>query len=521
LADKEAPVGQPHEKVPPLSGDPIAFQAAIRPDRLACVDFRAGRRIAYRDLDTLVARAAGWLTAQIGPAGGERIAYLGRNSLQQMALLFACRRAGAIFQPLNWRLSGPELRALLADSGPRLVIYESEFAPAAREALSGAANARAVEDKSGALLAEIERAAPAAPAEMAEDAPFILLYTSGTTGRPKGVIVTRKNAYYSALNFIAVGKVGAGALMLCDAPMFHTVGLMAVTYTSIHAGAAVAMSDRFDAATTLARLSDRDLAVTHYFAVPQSAQMLRDHAAYAQADLTRLTGLFSGGAPMPPGLLERFLDDGVTVSNGFGMSEAGTVMHMPLDRALIRAHPRSCGQPAPHARVRIVTREGKDAGPGEPGELWLSGPGVSPGYWNQPEATAAAFSQGWLRTGDAAVLEDGFYRLLDRWKDMYITGGENVYPAEVEAVLAAMPGVAEIAIVGAPDPQWGEAGCAFIVRAAGADISAAAVRAFCEGKLARYKHPRTLRFVDALPRTASGKVQKAALRAMIVPALSE
>ena len=284
--------------------------------------------------------------------------------------------------------------------------------------------------------------------------------------------------------------------MLCDAPMFHTVGLMAVTYTSIHAGAAVAMSDRFDAATTLQRLSDPKLAVTHYFAVPQSAQMLREHPAYANADLTRLTGLFSGGAPMPMALLERFLDDGVIVSNGFGMSEAGTVMHMPLDRALIRAHPNSCGQPAPHSRIRIVKRDGADAAPGEPGELWLGGPGISPGYWNQPEATAAAFTAGWLRTGDAAVLEDGFYRLLDRWKDMYITGGENVYPAEVEAVLATMPGIAEIAIVGAPDPQWGESGCAFIVRAPGADIATADVRAFCEGKLARYKHPRAVRFID-------------------------
>lgn len=502
----------PLSKDPPPSGDPIAFQAAARPDRLACLDLRGGQHVTYRELDMLAAKAAGWLIAQLGAPGGERVAYLGRNSLMQLAVMFACRRTGAIFQPLNWRLSGAELRGLLADADPKLVIYEAEFENAALEALSAVPKARVLRDDGAILAAEIMKAAPAAPADLPDDAPFVLLYTSGTTGRPKGVIITRANAYYSALNFVAVGKVGVNSLMLCDAPMFHTVGLMAVTYTSIHAGAAVAMSDRFDADTTLKRLSDRALGVTHYFAVPQSAQMLRDHPSYANANLTHLTGFFSGGAPMPRALLEGFLDDGVTLSNGFGMSEAGTVMHMPLDRALIRAHLASCGKPAPHSRIRIVKRDGKDAALGEPGEIWLSGPCISPGYWNQPEATANAFAGGWFRTGDAAVLEDGFYRLLDRWKDMYITGGENVYPAEVEAALLAMPGIADAGVVGVSDDKWGEVGAAFIVRASDGALDDGAVRAHCDAMLARYKRPHHVRFVAELPRTASGKIQKQELR---------
>lgn len=502
-----------------LDRDPIAYHAAVRPKQLACIELKSDRRLTYTDLDAHVGRAAGWLTARIGAAQGQRVAFLGRNTVEQLAILFACHRIGAIFQPLNWRLSGPELKVLIEDAEPALVIFDEEFAPAALEAMAGNASAQpfTLDADGGNLRREIEAAAPAPAAPAEPNEPFILLYTSGTTGRPKGAIVTRLNAFFAAFNFRSVGQVESGSVMLCDAPMFHTVGLMAVTCTAMQVGATVAISDRFLPGPTLARLSDPDLGVTHYFAVPQIAQMLRDHPDYPTSDLTRLTALFTGGAPMPPSLIGQFLDDGVTLANGYGMTEAGTVLCMPFDHEIIRARIDWSGLAAPATQLRIVRQDGTDAEPGEPGEIWLKGPGVMPGYWNRPDENARCFVDGWFRSGDAGLRDDqGYYRLIDRWKDMYITGGENVYPAEVEAVLAALPGVTEVAVVGVADERWGECGWAFVV--GDADLTSADIIACCDGKLARYKLPKEVRFVEALPRTASGKVQKDVLRKMAAPA---
>jgi fatty-acyl-CoA synthase len=501
----------------PLAGwldrDPIAYHAGTRPGRIACIEAASGQRLTYADLHERVARAAGWLSAAFGIGQGERVAFLGRSSIDQLAVMFACHRLGAVFQPLNWRLPGAELAFPVEDATPRVLIFDPEFGEAANEVVGGGSNTATF--SAGHLAGAISAAEPTSAAAVDPDAPFILLYTSGTTGRPKGAIITRSNAFFSALNFMTVGQVTSASTMLCDAPLFHTVGAMAVARTSMQAGAAMVISDRFLPERTLALLSDKDLGVTHYFAVPQIAQMLRDHPSYTTSDLTGLTALFTGGAPMPPTLIEAFLDDGVTLANGYGMTEAGTVLGMPLDKNLIRRRLESAGLPAPTARLRIVRADGTDAKTGEPGEIWIKGPGVMPGYWNRPEENERAFVDGWFRSGDAAVMdEDGYFRLIDRWKDMYISGGENVYPAEVETVLATAPGVLEVAVVGVPDARWGESGCAFVVAAPGASVTAETVIGVCAGRLARYKAPRSVQFVDALPRTASGKVRKDLLRAL-------
>jgi fatty-acyl-CoA synthase len=273
------------------------------------------------------------------------------------------------------------------------------------------------------------------------------------------------------------------------------------------------LSDRFTPATTLARLSDATLGVTHYFCVPQMAAAMRQDPAYMTTSLSRLKAIFTGGAPLPRPLVEAYLADGVTLVNGYGMSEAGTVIHMPLDAQTSRRHAGCIGFPAPTMSTRIVDRDGRDVASGQDGELWIKGPAVTPGYWNQPEATARAFTDGWFHTGDVARQEDGgLYRLLDRSKDMYISGGENVYPAEVEAVLLAHSDVLEAAVIGAPHPRWEECGVAFLVARPGSALGPAEVLACCEERLARFKHPAYVNFVDQLPRTASGKVQKDVLR---------
>ncbi|WP_421934488.1 AMP-binding protein [Phenylobacterium sp.] len=507
-----------------LSRDFIFRQAKVRPGKLAAQALASGRALTYRALEAELRTCESYLRATLsGP--GARVAILARNCLHHITLFYGCPRAGAVFQPLNWRLTGPELAVLLEDATPELLIYEAEFEAEAQAALAQVPVASVLRLAPGddAFAAALAGVTPVGePGRIDPAAPSMLLYTSGTTGRPKGVIVTPKTAFHSAMNYSQVGELCADHAMLCDVPLFHVVGLLAILHGSFFTGGTVHLADRFVPAETLRRLSDPELGVSHYFCVPQMAQALLDDPGFAGADLEGLR-LFTGGAPMPAPLTLALLDAGVRPSNGYGMSENGTVLGVPLDPEIARAKVGSAGVAAPAIEVRLVGRDGVDVKPGEPGEVWLRGPSVMPGYWNQPEATAKSFAPGgWFRTADAARQdEDGYYFIVDRWKDMYITGGENVYPAEVEAALADMPLVAEAAVVGVPDPRWGEAGCAYVVLRPGNARDIAAVLAWCDGRLARYKRPAHIRFLDALPRTASGKIQKDILRRAFAEAQTE
>ena len=256
-----------------------------------------------------------------------------------------------------------------------------------------------------------------------------------------------------------------------------------------------------------------ELGVTHYFAVPVMAEALAKEPTFDPAALQRLHAIFLGGAPLSPALIERFLGFGVALVNGYGMSEAGTVLHVPIDREAVRRSAGAVGLLAPQIAVRLV-RDGADVADGEVGEIWLSGPSVTPGYWNRPDETAAAFAGGWYRTGDVASRDEaGFYRIVDRLKDMYVSGGENVYPAEVEAGLLKAPGVADAAVIGVPDSRWGEAGVALVAMRAGTPFDAAALLAHCAAHLAKFKCPVRIIAVDAVPRSAAGKILKPQLRA--------
>jgi fatty-acyl-CoA synthase len=265
---------------------------------------------------------------------------------------------------------------------------------------------------------------------------------------------------------------------------------------------------------TLDRLGDPMLAITHYFSVPQMAQMLWQQPGFDPAKLRHLKYWATGGAPNPAAQIERFLRAGIAMSNGFGMSETGSNYGTPMDdpeKAI--GKPGSCGLPYAFVETRIAGEDGVELPPGETGEVWLAGPSVTPGYWNRPEENAKAFAGRWFRTGDAGwVDEEGWLYVVDRRKDMYISGGENVYPAEVEAVLAELEAVAEAAVIGVPDRRWGEVGRAYLIPRAGAAIDAAQVLAHCGTRLARFKVPVTVAIVETIPRTASGKVLKHVLR---------
>ncbi len=341
-----------------------------------------------------------------------------------------------------------------------------------------------------------------------------LLYTSGTSGRPKGVMLSEANAFWGCANFIYGNDVTMHSVFLCDMPLFHTAGLYAATRVPIQAGGCVLISKGFDPQITLQRLSDPVLKVTHYFSVPQMAAKLWNQPGFKPELLQHLVGWAIGGAPNPKAQTERFVNAGIKITEGFGMSETGSNFGMPThDLQTLCKKAGSCGLPFMTIETKIVDDHGQEVPKGQVGELWLRGPCIASGYWNQPETTAKAFRDGWFITGDAArVDEDGFYYIVDRKKDMYISGGENVYPAEVEAVLAELSQVGECAVVGVPDERWGEVGRVYVIPVPGRQITTQELIEHCAKRLAKFKVPKSAMVTDSLPRTASGKVQKHLLR---------
>jgi len=485
--------------------DDTAFQAIRQPDALAAVDLASGRRWTYRQLDVAIGRCAGLLRGAYGLDVGDRVASLAKNRVELVILHLACARAGLIYVPLNWRLSPVEVAVLLADAEPRLLVADEVVVTEGMVTLTIDTLAAQTDDWATSF---VEASDP--------ERISLILFTSGTSGKPKGVMLSERAQGQTALNFSLLGQVDGRSAILIDSPMFHIIGLITSVRPFLMQGGVLLVSDGFDPARTLARLGDPALGVTHYFCVPQMADRLRAEPGFDGKALSGLTALFTGGAPHPAASIRAWLDAGVPVADGFGMSEAGTVLGMSLDPAIILAKAGSAGLPTPHIGVRI-----DGATVGQAGELLLKGPNLYSGYWGQPEATRAAFTDdGWFRTGDIAVCDDdGFISIVDRKKDMFISGGENVYPAEIEAALASFPGMTEAAVIGVPDTRWGEVGLCALVHPTPPDDLVEAVRAHLTTQLAGYKLPRHVVLVETLPRTGSGKVKKADLRQQMLATL--
>jgi len=486
--------------------DFVGFYACFHADRLAVMEMQSGRRWNYRQLDIAIARCAGALRREFAVSLGDRVASLARNRAELLILHLACSRLGAIYAPLNWRLAASELQLLVNDIEPALLVGDTALDRAGLQGVSIDAIAQLI---SSSDPLPCERIDPNRPA--------LMLFTSGTSGRPKGAVLSERNLAQLGLNSGYFSRVTHESRYLIDSPMFHLIGISTCVRPPLMHGGGVCISDGFDAATTLARLSDSDLAISHYFCVPQMSTMLRRHKDYDPNRLRRLTALFTGGAPHPEAEMLAWLDDDIPVVNQYGMSEAGSVFSMPIDIERIRARPRSVGIGTPDIAARIVDEELKECPPGTAGELLLKGDNIFLGYWRLPELNQSYLTHdGWFRTGDVAIWQDGYYTLVDRKKDMFISGGENVYPAEIESAISAFPGLAEVAVVGVPDERWGEVGHLVIVPCIGTEISAAAVLGFLETRIARYKLPKHLTLMAELPRTTSGKVQKQVLRATLL-----
>jgi fatty-acyl-CoA synthase len=486
--------------------DPVATYALSNPSGLAIADLESHRHWTYAELDRAIDRLAAWLAGDLGSASGARVATLSKNCAEMLILQLAAVRAGMIFVPFNWRLAAAEIEVLAGDAEPDIVFHDPEFSPpsSAKQALPIV----------GMLGLGSDGATPPANARRPFDAVTTLLYTSGTSGRPKGVMLSEENSFWGCANFIHGNDVTMRSVFLCDMPLFHTAGLFAATRVPIQAGGTVLISKGFDPEKTLARIADRTLGVTHYFSVPQMAATLWNQPGFQPEMLRGLVGWAIGGAPNPKSQTEKFARAGIKITEGFGMSETGSNFGMPThDVDLLVTKAGSCGLPFLTIEPKIVDEDGKEVRTGEMGELLLRGPCIASGYWNQPELTANAFRDGWFVTGDAAMRdEDGFYYIVDRKKDMYISGGENVYPAEVEAAIAELPGVAESAVIGIADERWGEVGRAYVIPVAGRSVTPDEIIAHCSGRLAKFKVPKTVVVTDSIPRTASGKVQKHVLK---------
>ncbi len=467
-----------------------ARRARISPHRTA---LREGdRSVSYADLAARVDRLAGGL-AGLGVGPGDRVAYHGPNAIATFEALFATCRLGGIFVPLNTRLAAPEVARLLTDCAPRVLVHATGATFPGRSLT--------VEE-----FDRLQGPPPAADVAMAQ--PAVILYTSGTTGRPKGAVLTHANLTFNTMNQLAHVDVLSTDVALCTAPLFHAAGLGQVSLPTLFKGGTVVVAPRFDPGWLLDTVAAQR--ITAFSAVPTMLQALCEHPGWPTADLSSLRYVIYGGSPVVEWVARAWHARGVPVLQGYGMTEASPgVLLAPPDGAADR--PTSPG--VPHFFTDVC------AGPA--GELLVRGPNVFAGYWQRPAETRDAFAGHWYRTGDVVRIDgDGWATVLDRLTDLYISGGENVYPAEVEAVLAELPGVAGCAVLGVPDARWGEVGCALVVRAPDATLDEDSVRAHLAAHLARYKLPRYVRFVDDLPRTASGKVRKAQLRASLALSLS-
>ncbi|MFY3743861.1 class I adenylate-forming enzyme family protein [Anaeromyxobacter sp. Red801] len=504
-------------------GDWTARGAHYWPDRVAVVDVAKGAagRFTYRDLEARACRLARWLSAA-GVQPGNRVGLLALNGVEPLDALFACAKLGAILVPYNWRLHRAELAGCVRRTEPEVLLHSAELAHLVDPAALG--GARLVHLEGDGLPGSTPYAAiQAGDASPIPDRPFderevlALLFTGGTTGTPKAARITYRQVAWNTFTTL-VHELRPGDVTLTHTPMFHTGGLFVYTLPLLTVGGRVVVLRRWDAAEGLRLLAEER--ATFFFAVPTQYQQLLEAPGFASADLSGLRFLTSGGAALPVPLLEAWQRvHRVPFKQGFGMTEFGPGI-FSMEPADAARKAGSVGRPNQFVEARLVDEGGREVAPGVVGELWLRGPACCDGYFRDPQATAEAIDpQGWLHTGDLARRDaEGFHFVVGRRKDMFISGGENVYPLEIEAALLEHPEVALAAVVGVPDARWGEVGHAFVVLAPGGSAGPEALLAHLRERLARYKVPKRLTRLDAMPLTAAGKVLKTELRRLAAEA---
>lgn len=502
-----------------ISADVLGERARLTPEAPALVVVDPPLRLSYAELDRRAIRCAlAW--SRLGVGRGDRVAILAHNRVEMLDAFFAAGKSGVILVPLGTRLTPHELAPILADAGAGVVIYDGALAETVG-ALRGLAPAvptwvaldapQSPLDPSYAALVAASDPDAFVPARCAPEDVYCLLYTSGTTGTPKGVMIPHRQVAWNGYNTVCSWQLRADDVTPIFTPLYHAGGLMAFLVPVVTVGGTVVLHRGFDAAEIWATVERERCTVA--LGVPTIWKLLAEAPEFATADLRSLRCLYSGGAPLPAWIAETYQRRGLVFKQGYGMTEVGVNCFAMTAEDSVRKL-GSIGKPLMHTEVRLVGADGRDVPPGEVGEMWFRGPHVSLGYWNRPQATAEAYLPGgWFRSGDLARRdEEGFFTIAGRAKDMLISGGVNVYPAEIEAVLVQHPRVRDAAVAGVEHPTWGEVGVAFVV-ALGDELTAGDLEAFLGARLARYKVPRDFVFLPELPRTPYGKVVKGDLRA--------
>lgn len=474
------------------------------------------QRIRYEELADRILHLANAL-ADRGVRSGDRVAYLGNNHPSFVETLFATATIGAIFVPLNTRLAAPEIEFALEDSGASTLVLHEDLRDLARAGSwpTGVTRRIVVNGPAGDAVEEYESvllsgAASAIDAAVTLDDPAIILYTSGTTGHPKGAVLTHGNLTWNCFNAIVDYGVTTAERVLLISPMFHVASLSMGALPVLLQGGSVIVHEKFDPGAVLRTVQEER--ITMLSGVPTTFQMLQEHPDWDTTDLSSLLHLTCGGSTMPERMLEAYEERGLAFSCGYGMTETSPgATAMPTRTS--REKMGSSGVSHFFTDVKIVGEDHAEVSPGEVGEIWVRGPNVIKEYWRRPDATAAAFVDGWFRSGDLGYFDaDGYIFISDRLKDMIISGGENIYSAEVEGRIMEISDIAAVALIGIPDQKWGELPMAIVALKPGASLEPEAITQHLTGRLAKYKIPKRIVFVDELPRTASGKVRKADLR---------
>jgi fatty-acyl-CoA synthase len=490
--------------------------AIYSPNKIAVSEFETGRELSYGDLNRMSKRLAHHLQNEFGIQKGDRIAVLAENCLEFIILFGAAQKNGCTLVPLNYRLTSAEIDYLLENSSPKMVINEAKF----QNLLDGTENYKNINGKwsveamknlcDTSLTQTTDKHFEVISVE--EDHPIFILYTAGTTGFPKGAIYSHKMLFWNSINTAMSLIINSESRTINCMPPFHTGGWNVLLTPFLHHGGYTCLMKKFEPEAVLKLLQSEKASI--FMGVPTMLKMIAETPAFEKADFSELYYLIVGGEPMPIPLIEQWQQKGVPVRQGYGMTEVGPNLTSLHQSDAVRKK-GSIGRPNFYVQITIVDQKGNEVTANEPGELLLKGPMVTPGYWNNPEATSKTIENEWFHTGDMVRQdEEGYLYVVDRIKNMYISGGENVYPAEIERVILEIPAVSAVAIIGLPDSKWGESGKAFVVKRKDKALNADDIIAYCKTKLAKFKVPKSVVFLDELPKNDAGKLNKLALREM-------
>lgn len=503
------------------AADLLSKRAELTPDRVALVELETGQRYTYAQLNQRANRLANFMQNQLGVQSGDRLSILAKNSIAYIDLFYGLPKIGAIFAPFNWRLTAHEIRYMVNDLEPRVLIVESEFVPTLEAmrgeiqvehlvSLRGAEIRGAIEYETGITAAA--NTEPERPSSLDLESPYCILYTSGTTGDPKGAIIPHRQILFNCINTVVSWGITEHDISPVYTPLFHAGGLFAFLTPILYIGGRIILARDFEPEESLRWILEEGCTVV--LGVPTLFQMWMDSDYFERADFSKVHFFISGGAACPPQLMQTWRErKQIIFRQGYGLTEVGANCFSMTDEDSVPKS-GSVGKPIFHSQVRIVNPEtGQDTPLGAAGELLITGAHVCAGYWRKPEATAETIVEGWFHTGDMAHKdEDGFFYIDGRYKDMLKSGGENIYAAEVEAAYREHPAVQDAALIGKAHEKWGEVGLMIVVLENGQTTDETTLKAFCGEKLARYKIPKEVIFAESLPYSAYGKVEKAKLR---------